>query len=334
MTTERNLHVSSPQWLLVEAFDRTREPTIIGFGSTTRTFVPLSRVIRSPTHLAVVHTALEGATESDFPTNLDFTQNGTRYLLRPLSNYLGYTPAFLVHYGPDSEPVRPFPRCGAWAFNVTEGTAHGSDDLLDLYQVPHQQRATGRPLHEAFQRLVGNDNEAIRKLIDKTPGVTHQATEIVTTDSGTHWIAGYSCRFVQATPAGDIYLHGVTQRIGDYEPTAGDRAHADLSANLLAAMSLRNTWRIVADPHTGTILRTYDGYPPGVPPTTDVADLFAEGDFRSAARTLLGQCARQQRPIRGLTTVGPGGVHMDMDLYPVDLGQDSAILVATQIPEL
>lgn len=311
-------------WLLVEQFGGTDEPSIIAIGSVARTFTPLRRVIRSQTHRKVIETALETLKESARPAPLDFSQAGTRYIFTPLTDFFGYTPAVLVHYASEHSPVAPPPECGAWHFNVTASSAHGSNELLDMYRVPEEKRQTGRPLFEAFERLVGDDAEAVAKLIEQEPGVTHQAIEKVQTDDGALWIAHYSCRFVQR--GDEILLHGVTRKVGDADRDSTDA----LTTAILQAHVLPQVYRAVVEPRTGNILRNLDGFPPRAKPLGNVLDVV-DPESRQRSEETLRAASEGDFVVIKLNDITVGGNPAKAELYPMSLAGVSAILVVTYV---
>lgn len=311
-------------WLLIEQFGGTDEPSIIAIGAASRPFAPLRRVIRSQTHRRIIETALATMNERPQPAPLDFVQAGTRYILRPLTDYLGWTPSVLVHYDSDQSPVPAPPECGAWHFNVTANTAHGSNELLDLYRVPQHKRNTGRPLFEAFGRLVGDDAEAVAKLIEKRPGVTHQATEKVQTDAGDVWLAHYSCRFVQREH--DILLHGTTRKVGPADEDTTDV----LTTAILQAHVLPKVYRAVVEPGTGNILRNLDGFPPHAVQKGNVLDVV-DPDSRDRAAETLRTASETDFVVLRLNDITVGGNPAKAELYPMTVASVRAILVVTYI---
>lgn len=311
-------------WLLIEQFGGTEAPSIVAIGAAARPFTPLRRVIRSQTHRRIIETALATINEGNPPAPLDFSQAGTRYIFRPLTDYLGWTPSVLVHYDSDQSPVPPPPECGAWHFNVTANTAHGSNELLDLYRVPEHKRNTGRPLFEAFERLVGDDAEAVAKLIEKRPGVTHQATEKVQTDDGDLWLAHYSCRFVQR--GDEVLLHGTTRRVGPADEDTTDV----LTTAILQAHVLPKVYRAVVEPGTGNILRNLDGFPPTAKELGNVLDVVDPESRERSAETLR-TASTTDFVVLKLNDITVGGNPAKAELYPMTVAGVKAILVVTYI---
>ena len=314
----------SSDWLLIEQFGGTTEPSIIAIGAAARPFTPLRRIIRSQTHRRIIETALATMNESTHPTPLDFSQAGTRYILRPQTDYLGWTPSVLVHYASDQSTVPAPPECGAWHFNVTASTAHGSKELLDLYRVPEHRRNTGRPLFEAFERLIGDDAEAVAKLIEKRPGVTHQATEKVLTDEGKMWLAHYSCRFVQR--GDEVLLHGTTRKVGEADSDTTDA----LTTAILQAHVLPKVYRAVVEPGTGNILRNLDGFPPGAKQLANVLDVV-DPESRDRSAETLRTASETDFVVLKLNDITVGGNPAKAELYPMTIADVKAILVVTYI---
>lgn len=313
----------SPEWLLIELFGHEPEPTIIARGNTTKNFVPLDAVIKSTTHRAVVSTALESI-KNGTSSPQDFVQGGTRYIFLPLRDHVGHTNGALVHYGDSSIPVKNSPLAGAWYFNATTGDASGSSELSDIYRTPKPLRPKARPIHEAFERLVGNDPVATRKLIDKKPGVTHQAAETMSADDGTLWVIHYSCRFVE-DPNGEILLHGITRQAGVYQ-AGSDAPHPfDLAHQVAAAERQPNIFRTIIDPTTGNLLRSYDPYPHHLDGIRNIFEALADRDEINMIMPLLQICAEDRAPLRDLVTVGPNGHAVDFDLLPINAAGTTAV---------
>lgn len=320
----------SPEWLLIELFGHEPDPTIIGRGSTVKNFVSLESVIKSATHRAVVSTALDSIKDGT-PSPHDFIQGCTRYIFLPLLDFVGHTQAVLVHYGGSAIPVKAPPACGAWHFNATTGEASGSCELLNMYRAPEESRRNARPMHEAFERLVGNDPLATRKLIDKRPGTTHQATETVRCDDGSLWVANYSCRFGQA-PGGQILLHGVTRKVGTYEPGSNAPNPFDLAHQVADAEHQADTYRTIIDPTTGNLLRSYDPYPSCMNGIRNIREILADQDEIGTIMPLLHLCAQDQVPLRDLATVATNGRTIDLDLLPIDAAGTTAVFGVFRMP--
>lgn len=322
----------SPEWLLIEFFGHEPEPTIIGRRNTAKGFVPLEAVIKSATHRAVVSTALESI-KNGSTCQQDFIQGDTRYIFIPLSDWVGHTQGALVHYGASSIPVKNPPLCGAWYFNATTGDASGSPELSNIYRTPEEARQSARPIHEAFERLVGNDPVAIRKLIDKQPGVTHQASETVRCDDESLWIIHYSCRFVEE-PDGQILLHGITRQVGTYEPGSDAPNPFDLAHQVAAAEHQQHTYRAIIDPTTGNLLHSYDAYPPHFQGIRNIREAAADQDEVDMIMPLLHLCTRDRAPLRDLVTLGKTGQTVYFDLLPIDAAGRTAVFgVFRWVPE-
>lgn len=312
----------SPEWLLVETFGYT-EPTIIARASSTKPFLPLDRVIRSCTHRAIVKTALASMT-ADSSGPRDFVQNDTRYIFIPLTDFGGHLQAILVHYGDPNVPVKAPPECGAWHFNTVTGEASGSCDLLNMYGTPSTDRRHARPMHEAFERLVGNDAEATKKLIQKIPGLTHQATETVRADDGGIWVASYSCRFVPCTN-NEVHLHGVTRKVGSYGPDSLAPDPFSLAHQVAAAERVNNVYRTVIDPSTGTLLQSIDPYPDCIEGIRNIYEHMNDQDDIDTISRLLYLCAHDRVSMCNLTAIGTGERPFDFDLHPIDVAGETAV---------
>lgn len=318
----------SPEWFLIEIFGQEQDPTVISRGSTTKPFLALDKAIRSTTHRKVVAEAIKSI-KTGTPSRRDFTLGMTRYIFIPLLDFTGHTQAVLVHYGDPDVPVSPEPACGAWYFNASTGEASGSHELLDLYHASQSQRRRTRPMHEVFERLVCNDPIATRKLIDKTPGVTHQATETVQCDDGSLWIASYSCRFVRCED--QIHLHGVTRKVGSYEPGSGAPSPYDLLFQVATAGSPPNIFRAVIDPSTGNLLHSYDPYPPCMKDICNIDDALQGRDEIDTMRRLIHLCAHDQVILRDLDTTDTTGRNLEIDLSPIGVDGKTAVLATLRL---
>lgn len=328
--THRDSRVGSAgSWILFEIFGGADNPTVIAVGQTAKHFAPVERVIRSRTHRAVVETVLESIRAEEHPSTIDFTQSGTRYIFSPLTDFYGYTSSVLVHYGDEDQAPSAPPPCGAWHFNVTRGTAHGSAELLNMYRVPDEKRQSGRPLHEAFERLVGHDHEALQKLVEKQPGVTHQAFETVETDDGYRWIANYSCRFVEHD-TGEIILHGVTRQCGPWEPGSSQAPDPlTLTTQVSRQAHVPGYYRIIVDPADGIILRTYDGLPSAAKPgTATLGDLLQSPETTEHALQHLRAVASSGLPLDEVVTTSLLGEQVPARIDPVRVGDKVAALVS------
>lgn len=318
---------SASDWLLLETFTAPNSASVIAQGLTTKSFVPLDKIIRSATHRAIAEAALASIRERAYPR--DFVQGGTRYIFRPLQDYSGTLTAILFHYGADSAPVPDPPECGAWSFDLQTGLATGSEEMHNLHQMPTDRRFQARPIHESLARIVGPDPEATAKLIQKTPGVTHQATETITSEDGSQWVAAYSAGFVE-NPDGSIVVHGVTRRIGDYQPTSNAPTPADLSAQIVRAASSPDLFRTIVDPTTGTFLRSYD--PPPVSGAQNVRHLVHDDDDAATLLRLIHTCARRNIPVTSLTFRGPDQQLIDVTLFPIELDDIRGVLASFRRP--
>ncbi|MGP6175504.1 hypothetical protein [Corynebacterium sp. A21] len=316
----------STEWLLIEFFGHENQPTVIGRAGTAKGFVPLDAVIKSATHRAVVASAIESIKDGA-TSRKDFTQGETRYIFIPLSDWAGHTQGVLVHYSDSSTPVKAHPACGAWHFNASTGEASGSPELSDIYRTPEQERGPGksRPIHEAFERLVGNDPVAIRKLIDKRPGVTHQASETVLCDDGTWRVIHYSCRFVEQEN-GEIILRGITRQVGSYEPGSGQSPNPfDLANQVAAAEHQPNIYRAIIDPTTGNLLHSYDPYPSHLVDIRNIRDATNDQDQIDMIMSLLHLCAQDRVPVHNLFASGTEGQRIDFELLPIEVDGSTAV---------
>lgn len=306
-------------WLLLETFSASSSATVIAQGVTTKAFLPLDKIIKSTTHRRIVETAIESIREDPFPR--DFILGDNRYIFRPLQDYEAALAGILFHYGPVTEPVTDPPDCGAWSFDLDQGLAIGSDAMHDLHRVPKSDRFISKPIHESLSRIVGPDPAATAKLIHKQPGETHQATETITSEDGSLWTAAYSAGFV-LQPDGSIRVQGITRRIGDYQPRP---MPADLSDQVVRAVSQPGLFRVVIDPTQGTFLRSYD--PPLMPGARDVTQIVTDSDDASTLLRLIHNCAVDNVAITSISMRGLANDVLRIDLFPLDVDGIRAVLV-------
>lgn len=307
-------------WLLLETFSTPSSATVIAQGSTTKAFLPLDKIIRSTTHRTVVEAAIAGIRQQPFPR--DFTQGDTRYVFLPLQDYEQHLSAILFHYGPADEPIADPPACGAWNFDLGTGIATGSDAMHDLHRVPEEHRFRSRPIHESLSRIVGPDPSATAKLINKQPGQTHQSTETVTSEDGSLWIASYTAGFLRS-PEGSMRVQGVTRRIGDYQLAPSS---ADLSDQIVRAISKPGLFRAIVDPTTGNFLRSYD--PPLVGGTQDIRQAVMDDDEADTLMKLISNCLRDNVAVTSVPMHAADGSPVTVELFPLELEGARAVLAS------
>ena len=253
------------QWLLVETFGpATSEPTVIGVGRLPKNFVPLRTVVRSPTSLRMVLAATSRAHRSG--EELDVVHGDKRIAARPLPTFARVVHGVQVWSGAVDEELPPRPMAGAWQFNLTTDKISGSDDLLDLYGVPREQRRHERNTAEAFGRLITNVDEsaALAKIVQAKPGTVHRATWTVKRDDGQLRAVHFVCRAVAEEADGRpvVVLRGITHDLGPAEATPAAPPPIILAQQVLAGLAEPGTSRAIVNLKTLRIIRWVTGDDP------------------------------------------------------------------------
>ena len=259
------------QWLLIEAFggDGRDEPTVIGKGSTPKRMVPLPLVLGRGRYLDDVRALVARVLTSGKPIHTT-SRDGKRQMIGdPLIAFSGRTHGVYAWVGDLDEQPPPRDPAGAWYFNLTTNKIGGSDDLLDLYGVPPEERRSERVMAEAFTRLVANADEAagLAVIVRAEPGVEHQATWTVRRDDGQLRAANFACRSIAEKNAdGDteVILRGITHDIGEAGKTPSAPQPMVLAERVLAAEREPGTHRAIVNLRTLTLLRWVDEPLPGV----------------------------------------------------------------------
>lgn len=205
------------QWLLISTFGGDL-PSIVGIGSTPTGFTPLEEVVKSRRTLADANAALAEVMTNSVPVDRISVDGQRRIVANPLLTFSGRLHAIYLWVGGIEEEIRQRDPAGAWHFNLTEGTASGSDDLFDLYGVAPENRRSETAMAGAFGRLVTNldEGEALAKIIHSRPGTEHQAVWRVLRDDGVERAAHFSCRIFEEFRGehAERILRGVTHDIG------------------------------------------------------------------------------------------------------------------------
>ncbi|MFC8181544.1 GAF domain-containing protein [Rhodococcus sp. NPDC057297] len=208
-------------WLLISIYGGFSTRSVVAIGDRPRPFLRLEQHFsskRQGVNTRAVHQIDDSIRALEETTSLDvFEQheNGRRTHAIPVRHDDGTLHAVYVWRGP--EDVQPGPRnpAGAWEFNLTAGSAHGSSELFDLYGVSPEARRSGVAQAGAFERLKTNADEgaALAKIVTAAPGTQHQAVWTVVRDDGEERAAHFSCRMVE-NDSSEVLLRGVTQDIG------------------------------------------------------------------------------------------------------------------------
>jgi len=252
------------QWLLVETFGPAdAPPTVIGVGDKPRNGVPLPQILHSNTSRQAISAAIDHARRTG--EHLDHTHAGRRLIAHTLRTFAGAVHGVHAWTGAATDPVPPRPPAGAWQFNLTTDKIAGSDDLLDLYRVPAEERRSQRNTAEAFGRLITNTDEsaAMAKIVQARPGTEHRATWTVRTDDGDLRAAHFTCRTIaEPTPTGDteVVLRGITHDVGPAVGHPSSPPPMILAQQVLAGMAEPGTSRALINLRTLTLIRWIDDH--------------------------------------------------------------------------
>lgn len=253
------------QWLLIETFGPAgAAPTVIGAGTATRRMVPLRTMLRGRALIAITDAIDEARSQRGA---VERVTRERRSLALPLHTYAGNLHGFWAWTGSIEESVPERPIAGAWQFNLTTDKICGSDELLDLYGVPVDQRRTERNMAEAFQRLVTNADEsaALALIVKSQPGAEHAATWTVRRDDGQLRAAHFSLRAVAEIGTGgrhEVVLRGITHDIGPAESTPAAPPPIVLAQQVLAASREPGTSRGILNLRNLRLIRWVAGDEP------------------------------------------------------------------------
>lgn len=246
--------------------------------------VPLDRFFaRNRTSLGMAQTALERVAEANEAYDVVDTA-GRRCIAHPLSAYDGRVNGAWLWLGNKnaSEPATPHDPAGAWYFNLTTFEVGGSDDLLDLYRQPKEERRTKRAMAEAFTRLTAGPDasEALAKIVRSRPGSEHQAVWTVICDDGDRRAAHFSCRAVlhDTEDGRQIIMHGITHDIGPADDVPQAPHLAVLERRVLDAAARPGTHRAIVDVRTGHIIQWVDAPPSSIDWAVPGIDIFHRDD--------------------------------------------------------
>ena len=274
--------MSSPEWCLIETFG-LKPPTLIGLGSRPRNMVPLEKFFaRNRASLTAAQTAIGQVTSTVEPYDAIVT-GGRRCLAHPLRAYDGRVNGTWRWLGAHNAPEPPpHDLAGAWYFNRTTVEVAGSDELLDLYHQPKDERRTKRAMGEAFTRLAAGPDasDALAKIVQSQPGSEHQAVWTVVCDDGDRRAAHFSCRAIlHETPDGpQIVMHGITHDIGPADDVPQAPQLAVLERRVLDAAVRPGTHRAIVDVRSGRIIQWVDSPPTVIDWAVPGVDIFHPDD--------------------------------------------------------
>ncbi|MFI2322114.1 GAF domain-containing protein [Nocardia beijingensis] len=288
------------RWLLLECF--SGEPgCVIAVGSTPKSFVPLSNIVRNPLSRADVESALRRACATGAPV-AHVSGDGRRTVrAEPLLIAPGRAHAVRLWVGPRQEPVAAPDPMGAWYFDLTNNRSVRSIDLLDLYGVAPENRAAELAIAGAFTRLVTNrdEGEALAKIVNSAPGTEHQAVWTIRRDDDALRAGHFACRIVaERDDAGErhVLLRGVTQDIGAATAVSAAPPPTILEYTVLEAATEPGEYRAIVDLRSLRLIRWIG------PPMPDVAWADLPGqptpqihpDDLATARTMSRELARRR----------------------------------------
>lgn len=250
-------------WVLIETFGGA-EPSVIGVGSSPKGFVSLHRLFRSASTRDDALAATADVLTTGSLVDRSSRDGHRRVVAEPLRIFSGRTHGAWVWLGQRDEAPPPRDAAGAWQFNLTNSTASGSNDLLDLYLVPQDERETQRALAGAFTRLVTNrdESEAMAKIVQSAPGTTHQAVWTVRRDDGELRAAHFSCRMIaeDGVSGTEVILRGITHDIGPADEISIAPPPTILEHRVLASTK-EGEYRALVNLRTLNLLRWYNSKP-------------------------------------------------------------------------
>lgn len=259
-------------WILVETFRGAgHEPTVLSVGQEPKNMKPLRSVIRGGGYLPAVSAMISEVAATGRPVQ-GTTRDGRRQLIgTPLVARGGHVHGVYAWYGPVGEEPPPRAAAGAWHFNLADGTTNRSDDLLDLYGVPLEERRHEGYQAEAFGRLTPAADEpgALSLLVKAQPGMEYQGRRwIVQRDDGEKLLVNLWCRAVAETRPGgqpQVVARGITQVIGPAESADNPAAVLVTIAQRVVAAEYRPGWhRAIFDHGNMSLVRWLDPPMPGI----------------------------------------------------------------------
>lgn len=267
---ERQTSQVAAKWLLIETVGGAT-PSIVGMGSTPRKFTALDKFFKSKAALNEVRTVIVEAMAS--PATIDRVSDDgrRRTIVEPLLTFAGRMHGMYLWTGSPDEVVPKRDPAGAWLFNLTASKASGSNDLLDLYAVPENERHTEKAMAGAFTRLETNSDEAeaLVKIIQSAPGTIHQAVWNVRRDDDELRAAHFSCRMLEEidpeSGRREVILRGITQDIGPSIDVSAAPPPIVLEHRVLEAVTEEGVHRAICNLRTFQLIRWMG------PPLPDVA---------------------------------------------------------------
>lgn len=244
---------------------------MLSVGQEPKRMKPLRSVIRGGGYLPAVRAMIDEVAATGRPFR-GTTRDGRRRLIGdPLVSLGGHVHGVYAWYGPVGEEPPPRAAAGAWHFNLRDGTTNRSDDLLDLYGVPPEERHHEGYTAEAFGRLspAADEPGALAVLVQAKPGMEYQGRRwIVRRDDGETIYVNLWCRAVAET--GDdgleeVVARGITQVIGPAAVAPNVPAPLVTIAQRVVAAEYRPGWhRAIVDHGNLSLVRWLDPPMPGI----------------------------------------------------------------------
>ncbi|UAK32431.1 DUF5593 domain-containing protein [Nocardia asteroides] len=250
---------SVTKWILLECFSGS-PGRVIALGSTPKSFVPLTNILRNPRSLADAESALWQACATGVPV-AQVSDDGRRTVrAEPLLITPRQAHAVRLWVGPVREPVVAADPMGAWYFDLTTNRSVRSVDLLDLYGVAPENRAAELAIASAFTRLVTNrdESEALAKIVNSAPGTEHQAVWTIRRDDAALRAGHFACRIVvepDDTGVRHVLLRGVTQDIGAATAVAAAPPPTILEYTVLEAATEPGEYRAIVNLRSLRLIR-------------------------------------------------------------------------------
>jgi hypothetical protein len=208
----------NPKWLLVETFDKNKEPTIVSEGSTPKPFMKLGGLFRdNPDRRKEIRGLIDGLHRTKEP--IDKTVGDRRVIAHPLL-LEGRLHAVWLLSGPADMEVPRHNDAGAWIIDLTTYTALGSQEWAAMADLPPEHRGQERHIGAMFDQVVmkdGGESRALSLIETKTVGAGYQGDWIVERRDGSQWRAHFSLRILDVERGGEVHRCsvGVSQNLGD-----------------------------------------------------------------------------------------------------------------------
>lgn len=331
--------------MLVETFGSTG-PSLIGHGSATKHFVPLSRLLRSHESKQAVLESLSDL-ESEPRRLVRKIGNGRRRIVAdPLltsSNHLNG--AWLWIGGPEERPPRRDPAF-AWVCNLSRGTVSVNPDFLAPPYSSGQGQVVERALAAAFLPLLTgpDENHVLAKIVNGSPGTEHQTLWSARRHDGNIRAISISCRVcsepqtVEESSSPNAAMYGIAQDVGTAKNVVNAPLSTTLEQRILRSATPAGTYRALVNLSNLTLLRWYGSGPvPGL--SWDFTDTGPKPGIhpedRDVARGLIRQLDAAGSSDGKLRLRAQNGSWMTLTLsaatLPLDDHTSAALFTLTQV---